>query len=72
MQVLEGQDEVLGSHGKVLSRRGTGSSVDFTKTPLGTSQVVQWLRFCPSNAGGTGLIPGQGTKIPQAAGCGQN
>lgn len=27
-----------------------------------------WLRFCTSNAGGTGLIPGQGTKMPHAAG----
>ena len=30
----------------------------------GTSLVVQWLRSHPSTAGGTGLIPGQGTKIP--------
>ena len=45
-------------------RRGTGSSVDFTKTPLGTSLVVEWLQFCPSNAGGMGSIPGQGTTIP--------
>ena len=28
-----------------------------------TSLAVQWLRLCTSNAGGTGLIPGQGTKI---------
>ena len=25
----------------------------------------------PSNAGGVGSIPGQGTKVPHAAGCGQ-
>ena len=36
------------------------------ETPLGTSQVVQWLRLHASNAGGMGLIPGQGTKIPHA------
>ena len=29
--------------------------------------MVQWLRLCASIAGGTGLIPGQGTKILQAA-----
>ena len=29
-----------------------------------TSLVVQCLRCCASNPGGTGLIPGQGTKIP--------
>ena len=31
-----------------------------------TSLVVQWLRLCASTAGGLGLIPGQGTKIPHA------
>ena len=34
---------------------------------LGTSLAVQWLRFCASNAGGMGSIPGGGTKIPHAA-----
>ena len=29
---------------------------------LGTSLVVQWLRLCAPNAGGPGLIPGQGTR----------
>ena len=32
----------------------------------GTSLAVQWFRLCPSNAGGVGLIPGWGTKIPCA------
>ena len=31
-----------------------------------TSLAVQWLRLHTSNARGTGLIPGQGTKILQA------
>ena len=34
---------------------------------IGTSLAVQWLRLHTSTAGGTGLIPGQGTKIPHAA-----
>ena len=34
---------------------------------VGTSLVVQWLRLCAPNAGGPGLISGQGTKIPHAA-----
>ena len=38
----------------------------------GTSLAVQWLRLCPSNAGGKGSIPGQGTKIPHAVQRGQN
>ena len=36
-----------------------------------TSLAVQWLRHFPSTAGGTGLIPGQGTKISHAAWYGQ-
>ena len=28
--------------------------------------MVQWLKLHHSNAGGTGLIPSQGTKIPHA------
>ena len=35
----------------------------------GTFLVAQWLRLCASNAGGTGLIPGQGNKIPHAMWC---
>ena len=31
-----------------------------------TSLLVPWLRRHVSNAGGTGSIPGQGTKIPHA------
>ena len=33
---------------------------------LGTSLVVQWLRFHAPNTGGRGSIPGQGTRIPHA------
>ena len=36
-----------------------------------TSLVVQWLRICAPTAEGTGLIPGQGIKIPNAAQCSQ-
>ena len=36
------------------------------KIPLGISLVVQWLRLPNSNAGGVGLIPSQGSKIPPA------
>ena len=36
-----------------------------------TSLEVQWLRPFTSNAGGVGLIPGWGTKIPHAAEHGQ-
>ena len=32
----------------------------------GTSLAVQWLRLCTSIAGSTGLITGQGNKIPHA------
>ena len=33
---------------------------------MATSVVVQWLRLHAANAGGTGLIPDQGAKIPPA------
>ena len=38
---------------------------------IGTSLAVQWLRLCASTAGGTGSIPGRGTKIPHATWHGQ-
>ena len=41
----------------------------FIGNKAGTSLVVQWLRLCASAAGGKGLIPGQGTKIPHAIAC---
>ena len=37
----------------------------------GTSLVVQWFRLSAYHAGGTGSIPGRGTKIPHATWCGQ-
>ena len=37
----------------------------------GNSLAVQWLGLCASAAGGTGLIPGRGTKIPHAVQHGQ-
>ena len=39
------------------------------ETKRGTFLAVQWLRLCTSTAGVTGLIPGQGTKIPHAVQC---
>ena len=40
--------------------------VNLENIMLGTSLVVQWLRLWASNAGGSGLIPGWGTKILHA------
>ena len=37
------------------------------KEDVGTSLAVQWLRLCAPNVGGTGSIPGRGTKILRAA-----
>ena len=33
--------------------------------------MVQWLRLCTSDAGGTGLIPVRGAEIPHALRLGQ-
>ena len=38
---------------------------------LGTSLMVQWLRLHTSSAGGVSLIHRLGTKLPNAARCGQ-
>ena len=46
--------------------------VAFPSNQVGTSLVVQWLRTHTSTAGGMGSISGQGTKVPHAAGFGQN
>ena len=37
----------------------------------GNALAVQWLGLQASTAGGRGLIPGRGTKIPQVAWCGK-
>ena len=36
---------------------------------ISTSLAIQWLNLCAPTAGGTDLIPGQGTNIPHAAVC---
>lgn len=46
----------------VSERKNQGSKI--LKPVQGTFLVVQWLRLWTSNTGGTGLIPGWGTKIP--------
>ena len=43
-----------------------GSKVAILKRAVGNSLAVQWLGLHASTVGGLGLIPGQGTKIPQA------
>ena len=40
-------------------------SIYNSKALSGTSLVVQWEGLCTSTAGGKGLVPGQGTEIPQ-------
>ena len=37
----------------------------------GNSLADQWFRICASTEGDLGLIPGQGTKIPQVVQRGQ-
>ena len=41
--------------------RGVGCPIRESRAD-GTSLVVQWLRLCAPNAGGLGLILGQGTR----------
>ena len=44
---------------------------DQSKSTVGNSLVVQCFGFRAFTVKGRGLVPGQGTKIPQAARCGQ-
>ena len=46
--------------------QGGGMTVKAFRREPQDSLKVQWLRLCISNAEDTGLIPGQGTKIPHA------
>ena len=63
------------SHGCSSLQSELGKSVFSSSCPKkkqdGTSLAVQWLGLGASTAGGPGSIPGQGTKIPQAARRGQ-
>ena len=44
----------------------------FKNVYWGTSLVAQWLGLHPPQAGGTGSMPGEGTKIPHGAHHGLN
>ena len=48
-------------------KRDWGQKKLSVRIHFGTSLVVQWLGLHTFTAEGTGSIPGQGTKIPQAA-----
>ena len=52
-----------------IKDRKAGKRGEKRKGSEGASLVVHWLRLCAPIAGGSGLIPGQGTRIPHAAGC---
>ena len=53
------------------TRRATVHGVAKIFKKSGTSLVVEWLRLCAPNAGGMGLNPGLGTKIPPPTRCSQ-
>ena len=52
-----------------IKDRKAGKRGEKRKGSEGASLVVHWLRLCAPIAGGSGLIPGQGTRIPHATGC---
>ena len=62
-KILEENPEVHGELDLVLGFKGEEG---------GDSLAVQWLGLHASTAGGMGLIPGRGTKIPQTVPHGQN
>ena len=46
---------------RLLLGRKAMTNLDSILKSKGTSLVAHWLRLCSPNAGGLGLIPGQGT-----------
>ena len=60
------EDPSIGCGGHAHNRRPNPQSKWVPRVHQGTSLAVQWLGLCTSTAGGPGLIPGPGTKIPQA------
>ena len=60
----------VASHGNT-TQHTTLDRLFLRRNNSGTSLVVQWLELCTSTAGGTGLIPGWGTKIPHSTWCSQ-
>ena len=61
-RTLSGRDQniTLANGDTENPRKGMGKNT----MPGGTSMAVQWLRLFASNVGGTGWIPGWGTKTP--------
>ena len=59
---------IMSDHGHFLRTPTTEGHLRRNKYTFGTSLAVQWLRVHASTVGGTGSIPGWGTKIPHAAG----
>ena len=46
----------------VCMTKGPAGLLNYKQKSVRTSLVVQWLRLCAPNAGGSGSIPGQGTR----------
>ena len=55
----------------LASQGDTAQNCAWHRSARGASLAVQWLGLHASIAGGTGLIPGQGTQIPHATQHGQ-
>ena len=67
MQVMSLKFKLHSLHSKSTSGLTYTAEPGHQKYNMGTSLVIQWLRLCAPDAGGLGLIPGQGTRshIPQ-------
>ena len=61
----EKTEKIQNKQASVWQKQTNITQVKSKDKQQGTSLAVQWLRF---HAGGAGSIPGQGTKIPHAAG----
>ena len=63
--------EKQGTDETPATQRNLGDTALGERSRLRKTPCLQWLRLHAPSAGGTGLIPGQGTKIPRATQWGQ-
>ena len=58
---------VISTYLSIITLNVNGLNAPIKRYIVGNSLAVQWLGLRASTAGGTGLIPGRGTKFPHAA-----
>ena len=64
LNITNHQGNANQNHSEIPPHSHLSGCLSSKRQEIGTSLAVQWLRLCPSTAGGMNSIPDQGTKIP--------